>query len=248
MQRNSPVTPPPLYADSDTERRVNEGILNEYDVFVNYVYTHGNYLISEPKFQIFDFAFHNHRILASIVRDLQTTYVRNNDIFHRLKQLQKANRNRTDQAYRRLMTPYIKQQMKRQHLSREQDSPPSRQATSLSKSPSPSPTQPIASTSNQPKQDSPPPMKIIPLPRSPSPLPTPPTRFSPRQSRQRKCYKCHASSHQLRYCPKYRCSNCRKTQPGHTSRNCPDMVYHPDQYDQDYHDDYDPDDNLHRDC
>src|SRR5277367_1259929 len=65
------------------------------------------------------------------------------------------------------------------------------------------------------------------------------TRTNPR----RRCYKCHQTSHTKCFCPRYRCQNCRRLQPGHLTNNCPNQPMTND-HEYNFGHDYDPNGNL----
>ena len=199
---------------------IHASILHEFDVLQNYAYTHGNYLLNNSQFKIFDNAYDNTRALAKSVKDLQSTQQRQKEALQRLEGLLLANNRRARKAYNKIATPYLKQRMRIHRRTNQQDTPPPMEII-------PPPTS-IATTSNRPAITT--------------------TRQTPRIRQQPKCYKCHQSSHQIRNCPKYFCYNCRKTQPGHLTRDCPDRNPTPDPRDGYYNDDYDHDGNLGGEC
>ena len=212
-------TPPPLYSNSTTDTLIYDGNLNEYDVLRNYAHTHGNYLLTDSQFKLFEIAHTNNQTLISIL--LECNYVtspQNLHIIRRLQTLQQYNQERTQEYYRQIITPQLTQRLHRQRNPNQQDTPSPMTVLSPSSSLSPVFSPPIASTSTMTVQTG-------------------------RIRRQRRCYKCHQPFHNRIHCPIYRCQHCRKTRPGHLTRDCPTLPIL-DQLDQDYLDDYDPDGNL----
>ena len=200
---------------------MNSGILHEFDLLKNYAYTHGNYLLDNSLFQIFDTTYETSQTLDSILRQFTTpTATQNQEAIQRLRRLQKSNFRQANKAYERLITPYLRQRMNQEHWPNQQDSPtPMRILSPPSRrTPTPYPSAPIPSTSR---------------------LQT----TTERPRRQKNCYKCHQPFHNKRHCPKYRCQNCRRTEPGHLTHECPKIPsFDPQEYDYSY--DYDPDGNL----
>src|SRR5271155_3704057 len=191
-------TPPPLYSDSTTDQLIDNGNLNEYDVLQNYTHTHGNYLLTDSLFKLFETSHINNQTLISIIRECNfVTSPQNLHIIRCLQLLQQYNQEQTQEYYQQIITLQLTQRLYRHHNLNQQDSPSP--ITILSPpfplSPSPSFSPPIASTSNV----------IIPTRRS---------------RQQRKCYKCHQPFHNRIHCPSYRCQHYRKTRPGHLTRDC----------------------------
>ena len=199
MQHPSPSTPSPL---QQTERYLANGAIEEYEIFEDYVVTHGNHLIDNPKYKLFDLAYRNHGLLVTLLHDPILSKPEGYGLRKRLEQFQQNQLDRTHKAYRKLMTPTIAKTMKR-------------------KLQPPLPKQPTSS--NQIRH------------------PTPNSVVLLRPGHPKNCYICHNPFHQKRQCPSYRCYYCRKTQPGHTSNECPQINSQPDY--QDGHD-YNPDGNL----
>ena len=60
-------TPPPLYANTRTGQLIDTGNLNEFDVLQDYAHTHGNYLLIDSQFKLFEIAHRNNQTLTSII-------------------------------------------------------------------------------------------------------------------------------------------------------------------------------------
>ena len=224
MQQNIPNTSSLLYTDTDLERRVNTGTLRKHNELKEYAYSNGNYLLQDTQFQLFDTTFETDQTLTTNMKDLLLTIRQNYDAIHRLERLREINRRKTRQAYDSLITPHLLTRICQRRHNKNQETFPNR-------------------------QDTPPRMEIIPPPSSSTTYQptasTSTTSYNPRTSQHPKCYKCHKPYHHKRFCPNYRCLSCRRTQPGHLTRDCPNRVSTPDPRDQFDHDyDYDPDNNL----
>ena len=131
-----------------------------------------------------------------------------------IRQLRQMNQKEAHTAYKAMSTPILRQRMRQQHYPRQQDSPPPMTITH--------PLESLSSSSSDHANEAPTP-RINPIPSI--------------HSRQ-KCNVCHKLHHTKRWCPKYRCKTCRKTQPGHFTHECPyrpPRDYCPDQEDWDNH-------------
>ena len=70
MEPNVTESPPPLYTNPDIAQYLSAGTLHKFDVLQNYVYMHGNYLLTEPKFQLFDITYGNSKAIETTIQDL----------------------------------------------------------------------------------------------------------------------------------------------------------------------------------
>ena len=93
-------TPPPLYADTRTDQLIDNGDLNEFDVLQNYAHSHGNYLLTDSQFKMFEIAHINDQTLTSNIQEFNlTTSPQNLHILRRLQQLQQYNQEQTHESY-----------------------------------------------------------------------------------------------------------------------------------------------------
>jgi hypothetical protein len=124
QDQDSPPIPSPLYIDSQTERHTNSRILREFDELKNYAYIHGNYLLNDSQFQIFETTYDTSRTLTSILQLFTTpTTPPNVEAIKRLRKLQKANFQRANTIYKKLITPNLRRRMRQEHWPNQQDSP-----------------------------------------------------------------------------------------------------------------------------
>src|SRR5271155_4783428 len=120
-------TRPPLYSNSTTDTLIYNGNLNEYDILQNYAHTHGNYLLTDSLFKLFETAHINNQILISIIRECNfTTSPQNLHIIRCLQQLQQYNQERTQEYYQQIITPQLTRRLYRQtYLTQHQQDTPS---------------------------------------------------------------------------------------------------------------------------
>jgi len=208
-------TPPPQYTDDATD-------ISRFHDLMAYASTRGAYLLQNSQYQIFDITYENSRNLNHILTEftipIATQNIRG---IRRLRSLQISNLREANRAYDRLLSdhPHLLQRIhqQQQHYPGQRDSPTPMRIT----------TPPTSLSSSQIEIDT---------------IPTTSTNIIARPNRRRRCHKCNLTSHIKRDCPRYRCMNCHRFQPGHLTNSCPDLSQN--DYDYDFSHDYDPDNNL----
>ena len=209
----------PTYIQSETDHILETAIQNNFDTLQNYAYNHGNYLLEDPQFRIFETTHVTNLTLSSILLQFTAPIADQNiQAMRRLRTLQRSNLRQAITAYERLISPRLLMRMHQQHQPGRQDSP-------------------ILRILTPPRSNTPTPPEIH------IPLVSQLSNNRTRTTRQRRCFKCHQTTHEKRHCPRYRCPHCRHLQPGHIARYCPEKPI-PDFLEQDYSHDYDPDNNL----
>jgi len=208
-------TPPPQYIDDATD-------ISRFHDLIAYASTHGVYLLQDSQYQLFDITYENSRNLNSILVQFTIPIAtRNVRAIRRLRSIQISNLRIANRAYDRVLSdhPRLLQRMYQEHYPGQRDSPtPMRILTP--------PTSMSSSISPQ--------IDTI--------TPTTSTNIRTRPNQRRRCHKCNQTSHIKQDCPRYRCMNCRRLQPGHLTNNCPDIPLNDHEYDLGH--DYDPDGNL----
>src|SRR5271168_828376 len=65
-----PSTPPPLYLDPQIDQLLQDRLIHEFDILLNYAHTHGTYLLDDSQFRIFQITYETSKNLDSILRKL----------------------------------------------------------------------------------------------------------------------------------------------------------------------------------
>src|SRR5277367_1347565 len=210
-------SPPPSY-DNATD-------ISRFHDLIAYASTHGAYLLQNSQYQIFDITYENSQNLNYILTEFTIPIAtRNIRAIRRLRSIQISNLREANRAYDRLLAdhPRLLQRIHQEHYPGQHDSPTPMRILSP----------PTSLSSSQIEIDT-----IIPTTNT-----NVITNVITRTNRRRRCYKCNQTSHIKQDCPRYRCMNCRRLQPGHLTNNCPDIPLNDHEYDLGH--DYDPDGNL----
>jgi hypothetical protein len=191
--------------------------ISRFDDLIAYASTHGPYLLQDSQFQLFDTTYENSQTLNAVLSQFTIPIATQNiQAIRQLRSLQISNLRQANRAYDRLnnLHPHLLQRIHQEHYSGQRDTPS--------------------------------PMRITTPPTSPPPIPISnnnSTRTNQRRRNQhRQCFTCQQTSHVRRNCPRYRCQNCHHFQPGHLTRDCPELSIIDHEYD--FGHDYDPDNNL----
>jgi len=205
---------PPPYSDDATD-------ISRFHDLLAYASTRGAYLLQNSQFQIFDLAYENsqnlNRILVEFTIPIAAQNIR---AIRQLRSLQISNLRQANKAYDRILSdhPRLLQRINQEHYPGQRDSPTPMRVL----------TPPTSFSSSQIEID--------------TTIATTSTNIIARPHQRRRCHKCNLTSHIKRDCPRYRCMNCHRFQPGHLTNSCPDLSQN--DYDYDFSHDYDPDNNL----
>src|SRR5271168_3256251 len=208
-------SPPPPSYDNATD-------ISRFHDLLAYASTHGAYLLQDSQYQIFDITYENSQNLNYILTEFTIPITTQNiRAIRRLRFIHISNLREANRAYDRLLSnhPRLLQRIHQEHYPGQRDSPTPMRVL----------TPPTSISSSIPLQN-----EFI--------APTTSTNIPTRPNQRRRCHKCNQTSHIKRDCPRYRCMNCRRLQPGHLTNNCPDLPLNDHEYD--FGHDNDPDGNL----